>query len=91
MPAAMVSQPGFPFDSIGSAADNGSNGGGSNVGIAVGATSSTSSSPEVKVRGVRRDRDSKTFLTGLVELYTESSVNCIKIFRGTRSLKCHFY
>ena len=69
MPAAMVSQPGFPFDSIGSAADNGSNGGGSNVGIAVGATSSTSSSPEVKVRVVRRDRDSNTFLTGLVELY----------------------
>ena len=57
MPAAMVSQPGFPFDSIGSAADNGSNGGGSNVGIAVGATSSTSSSPEVKVRVVRRDHD----------------------------------
>ena len=52
MTAAMVSQPGFPFDSIGSAADNGSNGGGSNVGIAVGATSSTSSSPEVKVRVV---------------------------------------
>ena len=60
MPAAMVSQPGFPFDSIGSAADNGSNGGGSNVGIAVGATSSTSSSPEVKVRGAGRDRDSNT-------------------------------
>ena len=91
MPAAMVSQSGFPFDSIGSAADNGSNGGGSNVGIAVGATSSTSSSPEVKVRVVRRDRDSKTFLTGLVELYTESRVNGIKIFRGTCSLKCHFY
>ena len=68
MPVAMVSQPGFPFDSIGSAADNGSNGGGSNVGIAVGATSSTSSSPEVKV-SARGDHDSYTFLTGLMELY----------------------
>ena len=64
MPAAMMSQPGFPFDSIGSAAENGSNGGGSNVGIAVGATSSTSSSPEVKVR----NRDSNTFFDRVVEL-----------------------
>ena len=77
MPAAMVSQPGFPFDSIGSAADNGSNGGGSNVGIAVGATSSTSSSPEVKVRKAGRDHVSNSFLTGL----GQSRVNGIKIFR----------
>ena len=79
MPAAMASQPGFPFDSIGSAADNGSNGGGSNVGIAVGATSSTSSSPEVKVRGVGRDRDSNTYLTGLVEPHLSKWPSDLKI------------